>query len=109
MANAMSKIGFIGAGRVGTALALGLAQAGYSVAAVASHTYASAQALATIVVGAQGLAPLHCKAEREPSEVVAHCDIVFLTVPDDAIEAVAGALTWRKGQAVVHCRGALSA
>ncbi|MBI4201766.1 MAG: DUF2520 domain-containing protein [Chloroflexi bacterium] len=105
--SAAHAIGFIGAGRVGMALAVGLAKAGYQVAAVASRTYPAAQALAAHV-GAQGLAPLPCKAEREPSEVVAACDIVFLTVPDDAIAEAAAALPWRTGQAAVHCSGALS-
>ena len=33
-------------------------------------------------------------------------DIVFLTVPDDAIGAVCQSLKWRKDQAAVHCAGA---
>lgn len=39
---------------------------------------------------------------------MAACELVFLTVPDDAIEAVAGSLRGRSGQAVVHCSGGLS-
>ena len=33
-------------------------------------------------------------------------DIVFLTVPDDAIGAVCASLRWRAGHAAVHCAGA---
>jgi predicted short-subunit dehydrogenase-like oxidoreductase (DUF2520 family) len=39
--------------------------------------------------------------------VVDASDIVFLCVPDDAIEPVAGSVTWRRGVAAVHCSGAL--
>jgi hypothetical protein len=38
--------------------------------------------------------------------VVDASDIVFLTVPDDAITAVCVALRWRAGKAAVHCAGA---
>jgi predicted short-subunit dehydrogenase-like oxidoreductase (DUF2520 family) len=100
MASTFKKIGFIGAGRTGTALAIGLANAGYRVAAVASHTYSSAEGLAAKVAG--------CLAAREAAEVLAACDVVFLTVPDDAIEVVAASMPWRLGQAAVHCSGALS-
>ncbi len=94
------RIGFIGAGRAGTALAMGLAHAGYNVAAVASRTEAPAQALASCIPG--------CKATHASEEVLAACDIVFLTMPDDAIASVAASLPWRAGQAAVHCSGALS-
>ena len=33
-------------------------------------------------------------------------DVVFLTVPDDALSAVSEQLRWRKDQAAVHCSGA---
>jgi len=100
MANAMSNIGFIGAGHVGTALAVGLARAGYNVVAVASRSNASAQTLAQHVPG--------CCAAQSPKDVLSTSDIVFLTVSDDAIATVAAGLPWRKGQAAVHCSGALS-
>lgn len=41
------------------------------------------------------------------SDVAASCDLVFLAVPDGAIEAVAAAEAWRPGQGVVHCSGAV--
>ncbi len=90
-------LGFIGAGRVGTGLASGFARAGVNVVAVASRTIASAQKLAKRIRGARACAP---------QEVAERADIVFLTVPDDAIEAVASKVRWRAGSACVHCSGA---
>lgn len=92
----LGRIGFIGAGRLGQTLALAMAQAGASVAAVHSRREVSARALAT-------------RLALEPSsaeELVARCDTVFLSVADDAIAPVAAALAWREGQLVVHCSGA---
>jgi predicted short-subunit dehydrogenase-like oxidoreductase (DUF2520 family) len=92
------KLGFIGAGRVGTGLAMGLARAGFRVVAVASRKPASARALARRVSGAPA-----CGSNQEVAD---RADLVFVTVPDDAIEAVASAIRWRKGAACVHCSGA---
>src|SRR5206468_5637412 len=89
-------LGFIGAGRVGSGLASSFARAGVSVVAIASRKIASAQRLAKRVRGARACAP---------QEVVDRADIVFLTVPDDAIEGLASSLRWRKGAACVHCSG----
>ncbi|SRR6266545_901546 len=91
------KLGFIGAGRVGTGLAAGFSHAGVDVIAVASRSIASAQTLVKRVPGARVCAP---------QEVADRADIVFLTVPDDAIEAVASRIKWRAGSACVHCSGA---
>jgi len=91
------KLGFIGAGRAGTGLATGFARAGRDVVAVASRSIASAQALVKRVRGARACAP---------QEVADRADLVFLTVPDDAIERVASGIRWRAGSACVHCSGA---
>src|SRR5438876_5583000 len=90
-------LGFIGAGRAGTGLASTFARAGVSVVANASRKIAWAQRPAQRVRG-----PRPCA----PQEVVDRADIVFLTVPDDAIEGLASSLRWRKGAACVHCSGA---
>ena len=50
----------------------------------------------------------NCVAAR-PQTVADSCDLVFITTPDDAINAVARAVTWQRGQGVVHCSGALPA
>ena len=94
------RIGFVGAGRTGTALATAMSAAGYRVAAVASRSGESATALARRIPG--------CSALPSSGEVVEMCDLVLLTVPDDVIAGVAAELAWREGQAAVHCSGALS-
>ena len=91
-------LGFIGAGRIGTALAWGLARKGYAVTAVASRSRDSAARLAAGIAG--------CRAMPDPQSLADHADLVLLTVPDDAIAATCAALDWRAGQAVVHCSGA---
>jgi predicted short-subunit dehydrogenase-like oxidoreductase (DUF2520 family) len=96
----MLKLGFIGAGTVGTALALKLAEKDYVVAAVASRTFASAERLAVQVP--------RCEAVRTGQEVIEAADLVLITTPDDAIAATAAALKWRPGKSVVHCSGAHS-
>jgi predicted short-subunit dehydrogenase-like oxidoreductase (DUF2520 family) len=92
------KLGFIGAGRVGTGLAVSFARSGHNVVAVASRRSASARSLARRIRGA--------KAAASPQEVADRADIVFLTVPDDAIAAVASGIRWREGAGCVHCSGA---
>lgn len=91
------KLGFIGAGRVGTGLATGFARAGREVVAVASRSADSARKLASRIPGARACTP---------QEAADRADVVFLAVPDDAIEAVASGLRWRRGAACVHCSGA---
>jgi len=91
------RLGFVGAGRVGTGLATGFAHAAMDVVAIASRKIASAQKLAKRIPRARV-----CAAQ----EVADRADIVFLTVPDDAIEAVASGIKWRAGSACVHCSGA---
>jgi len=97
MATEKTTLGFIGAGRVGTGLAAGFARAGCEVVAVASRGSASARAFAELIPGARVCTP---------QQVAERADTVFLTVPDDAIEAVASGIRWRRGGACVHCSGA---
>jgi predicted short-subunit dehydrogenase-like oxidoreductase (DUF2520 family) len=93
-----TRLGFVGAGRVGTGLALAFVRAGYKVVAVASRSVASARRLARRVPGARA-----CASTQEAAD---GADLVFLTVPDDAIESVAAGVRWRAGSACVHCSGA---
>ena len=95
-------VGFIGAGRVAGALAPALAAVGYRVAAVASRTGASAERVASLV-------PSATATDMQGAQgVVDAAELVFLTTSDGAIEAAAGAVRWREGQAAVHCSGALT-
>ena len=96
----MLKIGFIGSGTTGTALAVRLSQRGCPVVAVSSRTLRSAQKLA-------GLLP-DCRVCHTAQEVAEAAELVFITTPDDVIARVCGEVRWREGQNVVHCSGAHS-
>lgn len=101
------SIGFIGAGKVGFSLGRYLSEHGVELAGYASRSFASACEAAEFAGG---------QAFESPIDLVAASDIVFLTVPDDAIES-----TWQllaeaararlldlDGKLVCHCSGALS-
>ena len=92
------RIGFIGAGTLGSGLALALHRKGYAVRAVSSRNMESSEILAGSIAG--------CSAVESPQEVVDACDLVFITTPDSAISSVAASVRWRAGQEVVHCCGA---
>jgi predicted short-subunit dehydrogenase-like oxidoreductase (DUF2520 family) len=96
----MLKLGFIGAGTVGTALATRLSSEAYRVVAVSSRSQSSAERLAQAVGG--------CHAYNRSQEVADSAELVFITTPDDAIAAVAAEVQWHPGQSVVHCSGAAS-
>ena len=95
-----STLGFIGAGRVGKALALALHRQGYTVVSAASRTFASAEALAELVPD--------CTAYAAFDEAATAADFVLITSTDDAIGPVATTTSWRPGQGVVHCSGSAS-
>jgi predicted short-subunit dehydrogenase-like oxidoreductase (DUF2520 family) len=92
------RVGFIGAGTVGTAFAVRLSGKGYPIVAVASRTRSSADRLAARVPG--------CQAHDAKQAVADAAELVFITTPDDAIPVVAAELNWHPGQSVVHCSGA---
>jgi predicted short-subunit dehydrogenase-like oxidoreductase (DUF2520 family) len=91
------RIGFIGCGRLGKAVAWLCAGRGLTVSAAASSRQEDAQALSQ---GAPGCRVL------EPQQVADSCDLVLLTTPDEAIRPTAESLRWRRGCSVVHCSGA---
>lgn len=95
------SLGFVGAGSVGGTLARLWQRAGYPVTAVSSRTEAHALALAQ-AIGAEAVA--------SPEEAMQACEVLFLTVPDDAIAPVAAQLAGAdlRGKAVVHTAGAAS-
>ena len=90
------RIGFIGAGRLGKALAWSFAQRGLRVVAVASPTRASAEGLASRIAGC---------VVANAQEAIDACNLVFVTTPDGAIASTVAQLRWRPGIAAVHCSG----
>jgi predicted short-subunit dehydrogenase-like oxidoreductase (DUF2520 family) len=76
-------VGFVGAGRVAKGLSLALSRCGHAVVGLAGRS-----------------------GNPTSQQLVDAAEIVFLTVPDDAIAGVAAQLTWRPGVAAVHCSGA---
>jgi predicted short-subunit dehydrogenase-like oxidoreductase (DUF2520 family) len=95
------RIGFIGAGRVGTVLGAAFSRAGWEVTGVASRDPARRARFRELVPSARAFA--------DASNVLDEADLIFVTVPDDAIAAVAASLHLYSGQALVHTSGALPA
>ncbi|HBV96188.1 MAG: NADP oxidoreductase [Peptococcaceae bacterium BICA1-7] len=97
------KIAIIGAGKVGSALAILLSERGYKVSGVASKSFDSAVKLASRV---------EAPAFEKPEEAAQNADIVFITTPDREIENVSRHITGRGGIApgriVAHTSGAHS-
>lgn len=91
------RIGFIGAGRLGTALAWSFAQHRLRVVAVASMVPSDARRLVASIAG--------CTVMDDGQQVVDGCDLVFVTTPDSAIAETAARFRWRQGVAAVHCSG----
>lgn len=96
----MIRLGFIGAGTVGTALAMRLSRKGYQVAAVYDANSTAAQKLAEAVKG--------CLIGQKAQDVADAAELVFITTPDDFIPDVAAEVDWHPEQMVVHCSGAAS-
>ncbi len=94
----MLKIGFIGAGTVATALAVGLRSKGYPVVAVSSRSQTTAANLAQLVNG--------CQALSNNQDVADAAEFIFIATPDDAIASVAAQIQWHSGHSIVHCSGA---
>lgn len=96
--SSLDRIGFIGPGRVAQTIAPLLSARGAAVATISGRNHAQAEALASKIDG--------CRAHVALQDGIDGCDLVFLTVSDDAIRSVCASLRWRPGQAVVHCSGA---
>lgn len=94
------SIGVVGAGRVGAVLASALREAGHEIVAVAGESDASRTRIETVLPG------VHVD---KPSAVAKACDLLLLTVPDDALDNVVRMLaasgSIRPGQLVVHTSG----
>jgi predicted short-subunit dehydrogenase-like oxidoreductase (DUF2520 family) len=95
----LPRIGFIGAGRVASVLGVAFARAGWPVVAVASRDPGRLARFGTLVAGIRAL--------ESAGAIVDEVDLVFLTIPDDAVADVAAGLRLYAGQAAVHTSGAL--
>jgi predicted short-subunit dehydrogenase-like oxidoreductase (DUF2520 family) len=100
-------ISIIGAGRLGTALALALAAQGYPVEAVVARRLGHAQKARRTLAGT-GLALSAGQLKALPAS-----KLILITTPDDAIESVARELAKAQkgmpsGRIVLHTSGALS-
>jgi predicted short-subunit dehydrogenase-like oxidoreductase (DUF2520 family) len=97
------KIGFIGAGKVGSAMAVLLQKAGYQVVGIASRSQESAQVMAK---------RLNCPVLSK-GEAARNAEVLFLTTSDDAISTVAEEVAsdgaFYSGQVVLHMSGAHTA
>ncbi|WP_258360639.1 Rossmann-like and DUF2520 domain-containing protein [Moorella sulfitireducens] len=97
------QVGIIGAGAVGTGMGILLRRRGYTIAGIASRTFASARRAA---------ARLDCPVFERPEEVARRADVVFITTSDQAIGPVAAAVAavngFRPGQVVIHMSGSLT-
>ena len=94
-----SKLAFAGAGRLGSSLALAADRAGYDVAALSTRRVEHRKWLGKRLPSA--------KVFTDPAEAAHGADIVFITASDSAVADVCAQIEWRKGQAAVHCAGAL--
>jgi predicted short-subunit dehydrogenase-like oxidoreductase (DUF2520 family) len=97
---AVGSIGFIGAGKVGAALALNLSKTGYPVVVVADKDKTAAERLADSIDRCIPAPSAQAAADR--------ADFIFITTPDDEIGPVCDTVQWKQGQSVVHCSGAAS-
>lgn len=97
------RVAIVGPGRLGTAVALGLARAGHRVVAAVDAGSGSAQQLAERIAG--------CRVHAEPTAAVRDVELVVVTTGDGAIEEVVTTVAladgWRSHHRVVHCSGAL--
>ena len=94
----MTKLGFIGAGKVGTALAVRLSKKGYPVVAVYDVKPEAARYFTGVVGGS--------KTVDDKQMVADAAELVFVSTTDDFIGSTASEVKWRDGQMVLHCSGA---
>jgi predicted short-subunit dehydrogenase-like oxidoreductase (DUF2520 family) len=98
--SSMTRIGVVGAGRVGAVLAAALRAAGHEITAVAGESAASRTRIETLLPGV----PVD-----KPTAVARSCDLLLLTVPDDMLSNVVSMLVAsgavRPGQLLVHTSG----
>jgi predicted short-subunit dehydrogenase-like oxidoreductase (DUF2520 family) len=96
----MTRIGVVGAGRVGAVLSAALRAAGHEIVAAAGESTASRMRIDALLPGVR---------RAKPTDVARSTDLLLLTVPDDMLENVVttmvGARAIRPGQVVCHTSG----
>jgi predicted short-subunit dehydrogenase-like oxidoreductase (DUF2520 family) len=94
------NVGVIGAGRVGTALAVALRRAGHRIAGASAVSDVSRRRIEKFLPGVPVL---------QPAEVITAADLVLLTVPDDALGALVAGLAVTgaplAGRMLLHASG----
>lgn len=105
--NLKSTISIVGAGRLGTALAIALSVKGYTIEAVVNRRISDARRAARVISPRTQSLSLSHLSDLPPS------NIILITTPDDAIRSVADQLavsvkSVRRGRVALHASGALS-
>jgi predicted short-subunit dehydrogenase-like oxidoreductase (DUF2520 family) len=94
------RVGVVGAGRAGTALAAALARAGHEIVAASAVSDESVNRIRRVLPGA---------AIRQPHEVIAAAGLVLLTVPDDVLPGLVRGLAATgvpvRGRLLAHASG----
>ena len=97
---AQLQVGVVGAGRVGTVLAVALRRAGHRVVAASAVSDESVRRISANLPGT---------VIRQPAEVVAQSDLVLLTVPDDVLAGLVAGLASTgadlSGRMLAHASG----
>ena len=95
-----ARIGIVGAGNLGSALAVGLGRIGFTIQAIVSRTMSSARDLARLT---------SCPNHGESYQLLQECDLVLVAVVDHAISDVVTRLSeleyTRKTTIVAHTSG----
>ncbi|KUK10411.1 MAG: NADP oxidoreductase, coenzyme F420-dependent [Clostridia bacterium 41_269] len=98
------RMGFIGAGVVGTAMGKILKGKGFEIVGYCSRSQKSAERAAE-VTGSRWF--------KDPADLASRCQLLFITTPDSAIRETAEKLAKKgaffKGQVVAHMSGSLKA
>jgi len=97
------KIGIIGTGKVGCALAIGLKNIGFEISGLYSRSIDPVKLLNSTI---------KTELENDLLLTVNNSEVIFLTVPDDVLKSVAkeisNAIEDLKGKTFFHCSGALT-
>tara|TARA_B100001146_G_scaffold220390_1_gene229028 strand:- start:2608 stop:3486 length:879 start_codon:yes stop_codon:yes gene_type:complete len=91
------RIGIVGAGALGGALAIALNKKGFCIIKIFSRSESSIRKLCSRLDDAS--------LAKSVQEVSDNADIIFITTTDNAIKLSVESASWVKGQIVIHCSG----